>query len=145
MVKYTGDNSQVRIATTEGGLASAPVIPNVQSIEWDVEQNIDGQPKGLGQGRLKDITEGLIDVTGSITRWYDTVAVVPSPGTTTFASMVGAYQTGALTEVYIQVKDTDTGEVYVLKKVKGRYNTSRPVDGYKEETYDFKAEEVTKT
>ena len=145
MVKLSGYNSQVRIATTENGLATAPVITNIQSIEWDVEQNIDAQPKGLGQGRGKDVTEGLIDVTGNITRWYDTVAVVPSPGTTTFASMVEAYQGGALTPLYIQVTDTDTGEVYVLKKVKGKYNTSRPVEGYKEETYDFNAEEVTKT
>src|SRR3972149_11459340 len=141
MVKYTGDNCQVRIATTEGGLASAPIITNIQSIEWDVEQNIDAAPKGSGQGRLKDITEGLIDVSGSISRWYDTVAVVPSPGTTTFASMVEAYQTGALTALYIQVTDTDTSEIYTLKKVKGKYNATRPVDGYKEESYDFKAEE----
>lgn len=132
------------MATTENGLATAPVIANIQSIEWDVDQNIDAQPKGLGQGRGKDVTEGLIDVTGNITKWYDNASVVPSPGTTTFAAMVEAYQTGDMTPLYVQAKDTDTGEIYTLKKVKGKYNTSRPVDGYKEETYDFFAEEVTK-
>jgi hypothetical protein len=145
MVKYTGDNSQIRMATTEGGLATAPVITNVQSVEWDVDPNIDAQPKGCGQGRGKDVTEGLIDVAGNITRWYDKVPVVPSPGTTTFAGMVQAYQTSAMTPLFVQVTDTDTGEVHVLKEVKGKYNTSRPVDGYKEETYDFVAAEVTET
>ena len=145
MVKLSGYNSQVRIATSEGGLATAPVITNIQSIEWDIDQSIDEQSKGLGQGRWQDITEGLISVSGSIKRWYDTVQVVPSPGTTTFASMVEAYQGGALAELYIQATDTDTDEVFTLKRVKGKYNTSRPVDGYKEETYDFKAGEVTKT
>jgi hypothetical protein len=145
MVKLLGEKCEVRIATTEGGLATAPVISNLQSIEWDKEQNIDAQPKGLGQGRLKDITEGLIDVTGSIARWYDNEPVVPSPGTTTFAQMVEAYQNGDMTPLYIQAKDTDTGEVYLIKKAKGKYSTSRPVDGYKEETYDFKAEDVTRT
>jgi len=144
LVKYTGDNSQVRMATSEAGLATAPVIANIQSIEWDVDPNIDAQPKGLGQGRGKEVTEGLIDITGSIARWYDKVPVVPSPGTTTFAEMVQAYQDGALTSLYFQVTDTDTGEVYTLKRVKGKYNTKRPVDGYKEETYDFVGEEVTK-
>jgi hypothetical protein len=145
MVKLLGEKCEVRIATSEGDLATAPVISNIQSIEWDNEQNIDAQPKGLGQGRLKDVTEGLIDYTGNITKWYDNEPVVPSPGTTTFAQMVEAYQTGAMTALYIQAKDTDTGEVYLIKKAKGKYNTSRPVDGYKEETYDFKAEEVTRT
>jgi hypothetical protein len=142
MTKYTGELCEVRMATTEADLANAPAITNIQSIEWDIEQNIDAQPKGLGQGRLKDVHEGLIDLTGNITRWYDKEPVVPSPGTTTFASMVGAYQSSALTPLYIQVQDNDTGEVHTLKKVRGKYNISKPIDGYQEETYDFSFEEL---
>jgi hypothetical protein len=145
MVKYRGENSEVRIAATEGDLASAPIITNIQSIEWDFEQNIDAQPKGLGEGRGKDVSEEHVDITGNITKWYDTVPVVPSPGTTTFEDMVQGHEMGDLDFRYIKVTDTDTGEIHTLKKVKGKYNTSRPLDGYKEETYDFVAEEVTKT
>jgi hypothetical protein len=145
MPKYRGENSEVRIATTEADLETAPVIPNVQSIEWDFEQNIDAQPKGLGQGRGKDVSEGHVDITGTIVKWYDTEPVVLSPGTTTFEEMVQGDEMGPLGFRYIKVIDTDTGEVHVLKKVKGKYHPSRPLDGYKEETYDFVAEEVTKT
>jgi hypothetical protein len=145
MTKYTGEQCEVRMATTEGGLTTAPAITNIQSIEWDIEQNIDAQPKGLGQGRLKDVHEGLIDLTGNISRWYDKVPVVPSPGTTTFASMVGAYISSALTPLYIQVQDNDTGEIHLLKLVRGKYHITKPIDGYQEETYDFSFEELVVT
>ena len=143
MVKYRGENSEVRIAATEADLASAPIITNIQTIEWDFDQNIDAQPKGVGEGRGEDVSEGHVHITGNITKWYDTVPVVPSPGTTTFRSMVQGHEMGALSYRYIKVTDTDTGEIYVLKRVKGKYNTSRPLDDYKDETYDFVAEEVT--
>jgi len=145
MVKYRGENSEVRIAATEEALETAPIIPNIQSIEWDFDQNIDAQPKGLGEGRGEDVSEGHVHITGNITKWYDTVPVVPSPGTTTFRTMVQGREMGALSFRYIKVTDTDTGEVHVLKKVKGKYNESRPLDRYKEETYDFVAEEVITT
>jgi hypothetical protein len=145
MPKYRGENTEVRIAATEADLESAPVIPNIQKIEWDFEQNIDAKPKGLGQGRGEDVSEGIVHITGNITKWYDIVPVVPSPGTTTFKQMVQGNEMGAMDFRYIKVVDLDTGEIHVLKRVKGKYNTSRPLDGYKEETYDFIAEEETST
>jgi hypothetical protein len=145
MTKFTGEQAEVRMATAEADLATAPALTNIQSIEWDVEQNIDRKPKGCGQGRGKDVTEGLIDLTGKISRWYDKVPVVPSPGTTTFASMVGAYQTGSLTKLYIQVTDVETDEVHLLSRVKGKYSISKPIDGYQEEAYDFSFEDLTHT
>jgi hypothetical protein len=144
MVKYRGENTEVRIAATEAELASAPIITNIQSIEWDFDQNIDAQPKGLGEGRGMDVSEGHAVITGNITRRYDTVPVVPSPATTTFEDMVQGHEMGDLDFRYIKVTDTDTGEIHILKKVKGKYDTSKPLDGYKEETYDFRVEEVTK-
>jgi hypothetical protein len=145
MPKYRGANTEVRIAATEADLETAPIIANMQSIEWDFDQNIDAKEKGMGEGRGMDVTEGHVAITGSIAKWYDTVPVVPSPGTTTFRTMVQGREMGALSWRYIQVTDLDTGEVHVLKKVKGKYNETRPLDGYKEETYDFKAEEVITT
>jgi hypothetical protein len=145
MPKYTGEQVEVRMATAEADLPTAPAIANIQSIEWDVDQNIDRKPKGLGQGRGKDVKEGLIDLTGKISKWYDTVPVVASPGTTTFASMVGECQTGSLTPLYIQVTDNETGEIHLLSGVKGKYHPSKPIDGYQEETYDFSFEGLTVT
>jgi hypothetical protein len=145
MTKYSGEQAEVRMAPAEADLATAPAIGNLQSIEWDVEQNIDRKPKGLGQGRGKDVKEGLIDLTGKISKWYDKEPVVASPGTTTFATMVGAYQTGSLTALYIQVTDAETGEVHLLSGVKGKYSISKPIDGYQEEAYDFSFEELTHT
>jgi hypothetical protein len=145
MTKYTGEQVEVRMATAEADLATAPAVANIQSIEWDVEQNIDRKAKGCGKGRKKDVTEGLIDLTGKISKWYDKEPVVPSPGTTTFARMVGAYQTGSLTPLYVQVTDVETGEVNLLSGVKGKYHPSKPIDGYQEETYDFSFEDLTGT
>lgn len=143
MPKLYGDKCEVRIATTEAGLADAPVISQLQSIEWDVEQNVSAQPKGEGYGRAKEVTPGLIDLTGSMTRWYNKDSVVPSPGTTTFADMVQAYQTGDMTALYIQAHDIAAGETHTLKKAYGKYHVTKPIDGYSEESYDFSFEELT--
>ena len=140
MVKYKGKDAEVRMATSEGGLASAPALANVESIEWNEEPNVDAAPVGLGS-RLKDVGEGLIDYTGSMSRWHDKVAVA---GSSDFATAVGAYQQGSMTPLYVQVKNKITAEVVVLKKCLGSY--SRPVDspeGYWMETWDFKFEDIS--
>jgi hypothetical protein len=144
MAKLTGRNSEVRMATTEGALSSAPVVTNMQSIEWDEEPSIKADPKGMGFGRATEVSEGLLYYTGSMKKWYDKNPVVPSPGTTTFAEMVGAYQTGAMTKLYIQVNDLDTSEIHTLKSVLGKYHISKPIDAEQTESYDFKFEELTK-
>jgi hypothetical protein len=140
MVKYKGKDTEVRMATTEGGLASASALTNVESVEWNEEPNIDAAPVGLGS-RLKDVSEGLIDYTGSISRWHDKVAAA---GSSDFATAVGAYQQGSMTPLYVQVKNKITGELVVLKKCLGAY--SRPVDspeGYWMEAWDFKFEDIS--
>jgi hypothetical protein len=145
MPKITGQNSEVRMATTEGGLATAPVVTEVQSIEWDRDPDIGVLPKGLGMGRLQDVTEGLITYTGNITKWYNKDPVVPSPGTTTFAEMCEECETGSGTRLYIRVDDLDTAEVHTLKKILGKYHVTKPIDGPQEETFDFFFEELIKT
>ena len=139
MPKSLGTDVEVRIATSEAGLASAAPIPYVSSIEWEPEQNVESTPKGLGS-RLQEVKEGLIEYTGSLERDYDATKVF---GTDTFAALVGAQTTGALTPLYIEVYYKITGEKVVLKKVKGKYNRGVPdVDGYVRETYDFAFEEI---
>jgi hypothetical protein len=144
MTKISGRNCEVRIATTEGGLATASVLTNMESIEWDADPSIKAEPKGMGFGRATEVRDGLLYYKGTIKKWYDTNPVVASPGTTTFAEMVGETQTGAMTKLYIQANDLDTGEVHTLKKVLGKYHPVKPVDAPQTETYDFLFEELTK-
>jgi len=138
MPKYKGHEVEVRIATTEAGLGSAPAIPYVSSVEWTPEQNVESTPKGLGS-RLQEVKEGLIEYTGSLARDYDETAV---SGTDIFAVAVGAYVTGAMTPLYMEIKLLTTGKKDILKKLKGVYTKSVDVDGYVTESYDFSFEEV---
>jgi hypothetical protein len=140
VTKLRGKDVEVRIATTENGLDSAEALTNVESIEWNPDQNVDRAPAGLGS-RLKEVSEGLIDYTGSMSRWHDKTAVA---GSTDFATAVGAYQQGALTPLYVEVYNKVTGEKVRLKKCKGTY--SRPVDspeGYVMEAWDFSFEDIS--
>jgi len=140
MTKYRGKDVEVRIATTEGGLATANALTNVESVEWNPEQNVDRVPVGLGS-RLKEVSEGLIDYTGSISRWHDKTAVA---GSADFATAVGAYQQSSLTVLYVQVYNKVTGEKVVLKKCMGSY--TRPVNspsGYMMESWDFSFEDIS--
>jgi len=140
MVKHRGKDIEVRIATTEGGLATASALTNVESAEWTTEQNVDRAPVGLGS-RLKELSEGLIDYTGSISRWHDKTAVA---GSADFATAVGAYQQGSLTPLYVEIYNKVTGEKVVLKKCKGAY--PRPIDspeGYVMESWNFSFEGIS--
>ncbi len=145
MTKYTGRNCEVRIADTEGGLASAPVITNMQSIEWKPDHSITAEPKGLGFGRATEVSEGPLYFKGTIKKWFDTNPVVASPGTTTFAEIWGETQTGSLTKLYISVTDLDTNEVHILKKAIGNVEPVKPVDAKATENCSFWFEELTKS
>jgi len=140
MVKYRGKDIEVRIATTEGGLATATALTNAESAEWNPEQNVDWPPVGLGS-RLSEGSEGVIKYTGSLSRWHDKTAVA---GSADFATAVGAYQQGSLTPLYVEIYNKVTGEKVVLKKCRGSY--SRPVDspeGYVMESWDFGFEDIS--
>jgi len=142
MVKYRGQDVEVRIATSESGLDSASALTNVESVEWTPEQNVELAPVGIGS-RLQETTEGLIEYTGSLSRWFDATAVA---GASDFATAVGAYQQGALTPLYVEVKNKLTGEKVRFKKCKGTY--TRPLDspeGYIMESWDFSFEDVSKS
>lgn len=130
---------EVRIATSEEGLGTAPAIPYVTSVEFSVDQNVESTPKGLGF-RMQEVHEGLISITGSIERYYDETAV---SGSDTFDQLVGAYGTGSMTPLYIQIKNKTTNRAVIIKKAKGTYSESVDVDGYVTQTYDFEAEEIT--
>lgn len=138
MPKYRGSEVEVRIATSEEGLQTAPAIPYVTSVEFSVEQNVESTPKGLGY-RTQEVREGLISITGSIEREYDETAV---SGNDTFDKAVGAFESGSLTPLYIQIKNKTTNRTVTIKRARGEYSESVDVDGYVTQTYDFEAEEI---
>lgn len=144
MPRYKGKEVEVRIATSEAGLDNAPAIPYVTSVRWDVDKGVASVPKGLGSN-LSEVYDGVVKYTGRIVRDFDETAVVPSPGTDIFATLVGAWSTDTPT-LYIQVKNTATGRKDVLKKAKGKYSQDiGDVDGFVTETYDFEFEEISTT
>ena len=138
MVKYKGHEVEIRMATTESGLGNAPAIPSISSFEYDVEQNVEATPKGMGS-RQQEVKEGLIEITGSLEKDYEESLVC---GTDPFYKAAQPDATGALTPLYFEVKNITTGKKVILKKVKGKYNCSEDVDGYVTETYDWSAEEI---
>jgi hypothetical protein len=141
MPKYKGKEVEVRIASSEAGLDSAPAIPYVTSIRWDVDKGIASVPKGLGSN-LSEVYDGVIKYSGRLVREFDETAV---SGSDIFATVVGAFSTTTPT-LYIQIKNVTSGRKETLKKVKGKYSQDvGDVDGFITETYDFEFEEVSTT
>ena len=73
MTKYLGKDYELRIATTEGGLATAPALSRWESIKTKTGQGRKKSPIGLGS-RLQEVSVGLLDYSGSASGWYDETA-----------------------------------------------------------------------
>jgi hypothetical protein len=141
MVRYKGKDIEVRIATSESGLDTAPVIPYVTSVRWSKDAGVASKPKGFGYNTM-EVSDGLVRYSGRITREYDETAV---ESTNIFAQAVGAFST-TTPMLYIQIKNKVTGRKDVLKKCMGKYSQDQPdVDGFITETYDFEFEEAATT
>jgi hypothetical protein len=141
MPKYSGDEVEVRIVTTDtdATYAAASPVPQVSSVEWHVKQGRKKDPVGLGS-RLKTVEETLIDYTGSLERWHSEDIIA---GSQTFRQLVGAFQQSNLTPLFIEVKNKTTGKRVRLKKCKGDYDAPavKP-DGYMMDAYDFDFEDI---
>jgi len=143
-VKYDGDEVEVRIGTSAENVGSAPALTNLQSVQYDDGQTFDQVADGIGS-RLTGVHEKLIKPKGSIKRWHDEVPVVCG-GTGTLEKNVGAFTTGALTPLYIEIKNKTTSKKVTLAKCMGPYskNLDSP-EGYVEETWDFFFESLSES
>lgn len=136
MVKYDGDEVEVRIGTSAENVGTAPVLTNLESIKYDSGQEFDQVAEGIGS-RQTEVHEKLIKPKGSITRWHDEAEVI-SGGTGTLEKNVGAFTTGALTPLYIEIKNKTTSKKVVLNGCMGPYSKSLDSpEGYVMETWDF--------
>lgn len=140
MVKYKGWEVDVFLSATEAGLETVSAIPGLQSIEYSPEQNIESVPDGFGS-RLRTLKEGIHEPGGSMTRHYDATVIEDSK---TFAELVQAFTSGALSELFIKVYNKTTTKSDYLKQLKGTWNKGYPdIDGVITETFDFEAREIT--
>ncbi len=140
MVKYTGDEVEVRIAATQAGLTSATPLTNVSGVEWKVAQGMAVLPVGLGS-RLTEAQEKLITYSGVIDRWHDETAVA---GFSNFRNAVQAFATGIPTYLFVEVKNKTTGKKVQLSNCKGNYTASKlTADGFMMEAWDFFFETIT--
>jgi len=141
LVKYKGIDLEVRVATTEEGLATADPVPYIDHVEWDSDQSIDRSPKGHGF-RTQEAREGLLAIGGNIVRSYDPTEVADDMSWFDFWE---ADSQEALTPRYVQIKNKLNGRLVTLKKVIGSLSESSDTDGFLTQSLDFVAEEVEET
>lgn len=142
MPKYTADEYELRVATTEAGLDSAPALSHWEHIEWSVGHGRKKVPVGIGS-RLQEVHETLLDYSGSVSGWSVEGAVAGSADELT---AFGAFQQGALTQLYVELKNKTSGAKYRLKKCKGdpAFTIDSP-EGFAMWTWDFDFEDISKT
>ncbi len=144
MPKYDADEVEVRIGTSVSNVVSAPALTNLESVKYDVDQSVVETPVGIGS-RQTEVHEKLTKCAGTITRWHDEVAVV-SGGTGTLAKNVGAFTTGAMTPLFIEIKNKTTSRKVTLNNCLGKYTQdSKSPDGFMMETWDFKFNSLTES
>jgi hypothetical protein len=117
-------------------------IPYINSLSIDPNPNLEEVPKGLGYGRLQEVREKLLSLSGSIGRFYDETTVSE---TDDFEETVQAFETGTITGLWLRIKNTTTSKIYLFEGVKGHLSQDSPVDGFVSETYDWMGEGVTVT
>jgi hypothetical protein len=151
--RYFGKEVEVRLGTATGKFNAAK-LDNVDSIEWTKDPNVDQTPAGLGSSLMVNM-QRIAKFSGSLSRWYNADVDVCCGDTAhegtcgdegTFAAVVGAYETGVLTPLYIEVTNTLTGDVVELQRCIGKY--SQPIsspEGYIMEKWDFNAEDIDYT
>jgi hypothetical protein len=105
MVKYLGKDYEMRLATTEGGLATAPALSRWESINTKTGQGRKKSPDGLGS-RLTEVNVGLLDYSGSATGWYDETA---AGGSADILTAFGMFEQADVTPLYVQLKNKKTG------------------------------------
>jgi hypothetical protein len=143
-VKYKGTDVTVYMATTAAALTTNSAVGNIQSVTWKVDQGMTQEPSGFGS-RGSIAKEGVIKITGTVKRDYDE-NTVDTGSSQTFAEETQAFQTTALTALYMRVIINATGLKYTFYPTKGTYTPNIPsVDGIAQEQYDFMADNLYTT
>jgi len=132
-----GWEGEIRIATSEGGLATAPAVAHVQSGSVDFANNVEAAYQ-LGSRDPQALKEGLIEITMSLEkRYFDWV----------IAGYAGVGSTGALTEYYIGIYPEKYGSgkrKLVLGPVKfDSWGLSFGVDEYTDEAVEVVAKVIS--
>lgn len=145
LVKYDGDEVEVRIGTSATNVLTATPITNLESITYKADQSVTEVAKGIGS-RLTEVYEHLIKYTGTITRWVDELSEV-SGGTGSLATNVGAFSGDVpLTPLFVTIKNKTTSTVIMLCGCIGLYSEDlKSPDAFLMETWDFKFSSITRT
>jgi len=113
--KYTADHYEIRLATTEAGLATAPALGSWESITFQTTHGRKKVPSGIGS-RLQEVHETLLDYSGSVSGWYDETAVA---GSSDVLAALQMYQQGAVSPIYLRLTNKISGKTITLKKLIG--------------------------
>jgi len=139
---YDGNEWEVRIATTQAGLAEATKIPFVKNWSEAKSKGIKQVPKGMGHGRGKEVHETLIEYTGSLEKTYcDTLLAVQSPWTP--ISPFGEIACMEDVAWWLEFKNKITGKKIQFGGVHGDYEHPHAEDDFGTETWDWAAESRT--
>lgn len=125
-------------------MSTAPPLSNLESISYKVDQGVAEVATGIGF-RTTEVHEKLIKYTGAITRWNNELSEV-SGGTGSFAANAGAFTTGNLTPLFIEIKNKTTSTKITLCGCMGSYPEDlKSPEGYVMESWDFKFSSITKS
>ena len=142
MTKYTADEYELRAATTEGGLATAPALSGWEKVDVKVKQGRKKSPVGLGS-RLQEVSVGLLDYSGSASGWYDETA---AGGSADILTAFGMFEQADVTPLYLQLKNKKTSQAITLKKCTGDpvLDIKSP-EGFAMWSWEFDFEDISKT
>ena len=142
MTKYTADEYELRAATTEAGLDSAPALTGWQKISIKEKQGRKIRPDGIGS-RLQQVHETLLTYSGSAS---SDLQESPMAGSGDELTALGMFQQGALTPLYVELKNKTTGMKIRLKRCKG--DVALDIDspeGFSMWSWDFDFEDISKS
>jgi len=142
MSKYTAQEYDLRMAATEEGLATAPVLDHWEKIEIAVKHGRKKVPVGI-HSRLQEVHETLIDYSGSCSGWYSKTAVA---GFSDILTAFGMFEQAELTPLYMSLTNRTESEVIVVKKIKAdpTFTIDSP-EGFVMWSVDFDFEDISKT
>jgi hypothetical protein len=115
LTKYYADNYELRIATTEGGLATASPLSNWQSVDVKTGHSRKRYPVGIGS-RMQVVHAGLLVYSGSVKGHYDDAAIA---GSANVLALFQMFQQASLTPLFIKVSNKVTNSYIILKNVTG--------------------------
>ena len=141
MTKYLGKDYELRLAISEGGLASATPLSRWESVNVKVKQGRKKSPVGLGS-RLQEISIGLLDYSGSASGWYDETA---AGGSADILTAFGMFEQADVTPLYLQLKNKKTNQTIMLKKCTGDpvLDIKSP-EGFAMWSWEFDFEDISK-